>query len=221
MIRLVNLITVLVSVAILSTAVQGQIDDIEIRPVGSYKDIDVKADNKLVKRLTGRSERKRARALEAFLEDPSSYSPPVIYAASFALFESGQKDEAAFWFYAGQLRARFDANRCADQSAGQAVGVLNQNFGTPINQYAFQDLNKLQETVERSVKWDSETPHNYDHRWINLHGMDAMIASMEGSEKKQTTLSKPASEWGAIAKQTRADYLQGFQEALARMETGQ
>lgn len=192
-------------------------EKISLDTVGSYDDIDVEDDTKLIKKLTSRSERKREKALEEFLADPSTHSPPAIYAAAFALFENGDKDEAAFWYYSGQVRARFDANRCDDSSAAQAVGLLNQQYGQPINQHSFQDLVKLKSTVNRSIDWDRSTPHNYDHRWINLHGMAAVQASMEGRDDP-VVFSKPEAEWEAIAEANRTEYLKGFEKALTKLQ---
>jgi hypothetical protein len=63
--------------------------------------------------------------------------------------------------------------------------------------------------VERVVEWDRATPHDYDHRWINLHGMGAFTGA--------TALSRPAAQWPAIAEETRGGYLRGLEEALRGM----
>jgi hypothetical protein len=144
----------------------------------------------------------------------------VLYELSRTLFSLGQKDEAAFWFYAGQLRARFDANRCSDISARQAVAVLNQEYGTPINQYAFQDLSKLESLIHRVVEWDRSTPHNYDHRWINLHGLEATLSAM-GEESSNKPLSLPSEQWETIAENTRKKHLENFEEVLIQAKSMQ
>jgi hypothetical protein len=130
------------------------------------------------------------------------------------LFDQGLRDEGAFWLYAGQLRARYDANRCADVSARQAVAVLTDRFGPPINLYMFKDLPKLEALIPKVVDWDRKTPHDYDHRWINLHGMNAIMESLDGTGKPKP-LSLPRAQWDAIAEKTRADFLAGFRQALA------
>lgn len=148
---------------------------------------------------------------------PDRYAPFVFYAMSEVLFQNGNKDDAAFWFYAGQLRARFDANRCADVSARSAVSVLNQRYGTPINQYAFGNPAMLEKLIPRVVDWDRKTPHNYDPRWINLHGMNAMIAGLGNTPAATEPLSLPSNQWDAIAEKTRSDYLNGFHAALKQL----
>ncbi|WP_158000173.1 DUF6683 family protein, partial [Melaminivora alkalimesophila] len=157
----------------------------------------------------------RQRAIAQVQEAPQRYAPPVLYALSHVLMQQGRNDQAMFWFYAGQLRGRYDANRCADVSARQAIAVLNQRYGGPINQYAFRHLPQLEKTVQEVLAWDRRTPHDYDHRWINLHGMGAFGAS--GGGEGPAALSLPEAQWPAIAEQTRVDYLKGFQEAMARM----
>ena len=133
--------------------------------------------------------------------------------------ERGKKDEAAFWFYAGQLRARFDANRCADASARAAPGALNARYGPPINKYAFGDLAKLEALVPKVVEWDRKTPHNYDHRWINLHGMEAMMSGLSGDKNaERKPLSLPNEQWDKIAEDTRKGYLKDFKDLIAQFK---
>jgi hypothetical protein len=190
-----------------------------VEPKGEHAKIDVKALNETMKTLRDGSAKDRERAAMLVQQSPDRYAPPVFYALSKVLFDAGKKDEAAFWFYAGQLRARFDANRCADVSARAAVNMLNEEYGPAINRYALQDTQKLEELIPRVVEWDEKTDHKYDHRWINLHGMDAMIGGLGArSGDKPPAMSLPKSDWDKIAKRTRADYLDGFKKALAVLE---
>jgi hypothetical protein len=179
---------------------------IPVRPAGEYATIDVAGQNAALAALHGPDP---ARAVEAVLAAPQRCSPPVLAAAAAALFGAGRRDEAVFWFYAAQLRARFDANRAADPTAGSAVAALTRHYGPPVNRHAFADPAGLRAVVERVVEWDRATPHDYDHRWINLHGMGAFTGA--------TTLSRPAAQWPAIAEGTREEYLRGLEEALRAM----
>jgi len=189
-------------------------DEHVVAPRGEYARIDVRLANKTIAALSSGTDTERKRAIEAIEAAPQKYAPPVFYLLSNTLFTQGRKDDGAFWFYAGQLRARFDANRCADVSARQAVAVLNQEYGTPINQYMFKDLPKLEALIPKVVEWDRKTPHDYDHRWINLHGMAAMIEGLEGSSAKREALSLPRAQWDAIAEKTRSDYVEAFRKAV-------
>ena len=151
----------------------------------------------------------RAQIVSAITSKPENFAPPVLYFLSKVLFDDGQKDEAMFWFYAGQLRGRIDANICADDSARAAIGVLNQKFGPPINQYASKDISKLTNTVEHVLVWEEKTPCEYDRRWINLHGMNAINGDTNAP------LSAPKEQWEAIRKNTRDEYRSSFYHALA------
>lgn len=190
---------------------------IMVAPVGEHASIDMKPCMETLRTLDAGTAAAQDKLIDAIKANPSRYNPVVFYHMAKVLFDQNKKDDAAFWFYAGQLRARFDANRCADISARSAVAVLNQQFGGPINRYALQDIPKLEETVNKVLAFDEKTAHDYDNRWINLHGMDSMIDSLEGSSSKKA-LSLPQSQWAAIEKQTRDDYLKGFKEAMIELK---
>lgn len=187
-----------------------------VQPVGEHATIDVRLAKQTIDTLMSGTDEQIAQTVSAIRESPERYAPPVFYYLSKRLFDQGDKDDAAFWYYAGQLRARFDANRCADSTARQAVSVLNERFGTPINQYTFTDLDALEALVTRVVAWDRATPHEYDHRWINLHGMEA-VTDATGGGISEEPLSLPEEEWDAIAERTRVEYLEGLRQALAQL----
>lgn len=44
--------------------------------------------------------------------------------------------------------------------------------------------------------------------------MNAMVESLDAPEGQPKALSLPRAQWGAIAEKTRADYLEGFRQAL-------
>ena len=192
-----------------------------VTPRGEFAQIDTRLANKTVQILAKGTTDKKQGAIAKIKANPENYAPPVLYALSNVLFADGEKDEAAFWFYAGQLRARIDANICADSSARQAVGVLNLHYGTPINQYTFQDIPKLEKLVPKVVDWERKTPYNYDRRWINLHGMGAVMSGQGDRSKdtSQASLSYPKKQWSDIADKTRTDYLGDFRKAMAQMKS--
>jgi len=195
----------------------GLTETITVPRTGEYAKIDIRLLNETMQILTSGSDAEKAKTIQAIKATPAIYPPPVFYALSHVIFKEGDRVEGAFWFYVGQLRARFDANRCADVSARQAVAVLNQRYGPLINQYTFANLPILEGLVPRVLEWDKLTPHTYDHRWINIHGMGAIITGMDGDDKK-SALSLPEAQWAEIKEKTRSDYLRGFQEAMAEMK---
>jgi hypothetical protein len=191
----------------------AQVKEHIIPPSGIYKTIDVKRHNDVIRSLNSGNDQLRQQAVDAILGNPGYYNPPVIYALSRVLFNQGRKDEAAYWFYVGQLRARYDANLCLDVSAKQAVAVLNNEYGPDINKYAFQDMDRLERTVKKVVEFVRANDENYDHRWINLHGISAMISGMGDKDEEKKELTEPRAKWPAIKKKTIEDYYNGFLEA--------
>jgi len=136
-----------------------------------------------------------------------SYQPFVFYVLAQAYVERGKKDEAAFWYYAGKLRARYDGARCADVSARQAVGYLDQGYPRLAHNFA-GDYDRLLATLKKVKAWDATTPYEYDHRWINLHGMQV---TRDG--KAPTSVDK--AKWPAMHKNLH----KALETVTARLET--
>lgn len=176
-----------------------------------FSKIEVEDQNSILKNLNSTVIEKREAAAAKILSKPNNFNPPVLYSLSNYLFTKGEKDKAAFWFYTGQLRARYDANRCKDETAAQAVSILNENFGYQINEYGFSDLDNLENIVDKVVEFVSNNNEQYDNQWINLHGMGAFL-------NEDKPLSKPESEWPIIKKKTIDDYHLGFKEAMKSMK---
>jgi hypothetical protein len=195
--------------ALLTTA-YGQTK--QVQPKGIYKEIEVAKHNKTIEHLHGKNKNLKQQAVSSILQSPNDYNPPVLYALSRELFLQDKKEEASFWFYVAQLRARYDANRCADRSATQAVSILNGEYGPDINKYAFANHDFLKSTVEKVVEFVKTNEENYDHRWLNLHGMGVFL-NEEGE-----ALSKPQEEWPAIKLKTVDDYYSSFLDYLAKQK---
>jgi hypothetical protein len=178
-----------------------------------YAKIDVRLMNETIEKLTHGNAAVTRRTVKQIETAPHNYAPPVFFVLSNRLFQDGRKDEAAFWFYAGQLRASFDANRCAEITARRSVEELSRLYGSNINKHALQDVSKLEAMISKVVEWDRTTPHSYDHRWINLRGMNAALADAAGKGEQQP-LSLPKEQWNEIAERTRVEYLAGFRQAI-------
>ena len=89
-------------------------------------------------------------------QDPSEY-----FLTSARLFKQGQRDEAVFWFYLGQLRLRayVKAHPKLDPSGAPALlASFMATMGPPINQYAFGDVPALNRTIDKVLAWDDEHP---------------------------------------------------------------
>jgi hypothetical protein len=84
--------------------------------------------------------------------------PSYFYFLAWKLFASGKKDEAVFWFYAGQLRYRVYllANKDKLKPSGDPAlfASLSEEIGRPLNEYAFGDIPQLAKTINAVLAWD-------------------------------------------------------------------
>lgn len=98
-------------------------------------------------------------AAKEILNNPQTLREPLeMFAPALTLFQSGEKDEAVFWFYAAQLRTRYQlVFQKGDR--GQLLQVMLMTVGPPINNHAFQDVLKLDRQLERVLAWDRSTPN--------------------------------------------------------------
>jgi hypothetical protein len=90
--------------------------------------------------------------------------PAAYYQLAAHLFQAGQRDEAVFWFYLGQLRYRFHlaAAQHLDPSGDPALfAALSESVGRPLNEYAFADIPTLAATLDRVLAWDFAHPNTF------------------------------------------------------------
>jgi hypothetical protein len=203
---------------VLGTKVETLGRNVTVAPRGEFASINTGPTILAMNVLRGGDETARRELIEDIKTHSDRYPPPVFFALSETLWTHGQRDEAFFWFSAGRLRGRFDATRCADATAREAVDILVMGMPPELRKAQFDDVGKLKGIVLKVVKWDEETPYHYDHRWINLHGMGAMTSSLdEKQENKAQQLSLPESEWPSLAKQERQKYLAELNEAIEEL----
>ncbi|MFN0021278.1 MAG: hypothetical protein ACKVP0_23765 [Pirellulaceae bacterium] len=92
----------------------------------------------------------------------------VMYVAAIRLYDLGHKDEAVYWFYSAQYRARVFSSILDKDKIGsigdepfelkQAYNSFNQLSGTYINGYAFGELGKLETTLSKVVEESKSIP---------------------------------------------------------------
>ncbi len=211
--KLMTLFTLLCAAFSLTT-VSAQAKTIDVPTGPSYSEVDTKLVMDTIKEFrSGQAGADRA-ALK-IQADPSKFAPLIFYPLASHLFAQGKKDEAVEWLLRGQLRTRYDANRCADVSARSGVATLNAGISPKIKAYMNEIMTtKLPDIVERVIEWDRTTPYNYDERWLNLHGMGAIQDGLKGGAKEEVVFSLPKNEWPSIAEKTRQDYFDGFKKVM-------
>src|SRR5260370_28196496 len=151
--------------------------------------------------------------LDAAAQDPATLSieqvrntienqhPSGFYILAAKLFAAGKKDEAVFWFYAGQLlyRVYLLVNKDKlDPSGDPAVfASLSEEVGRSVNAYAFGDIPQLAKTIDAVVAWDQShanplTPRKkyrseYDQTIAGLTQMrDEVIKKADSIRKTRT-----------------------------------
>lgn len=98
-------------------------------------------------------------AADEILNDPKALTEPALmFSPAYFLMVHGRKDESVFWFYAAQLRFRYQA-AIKQGDYGQVLSVMLMTVGPSINNYAFLDTAKLSNTIDRVLEWDRVTPN--------------------------------------------------------------
>ncbi|ART80558.1 hypothetical protein [Oceanisphaera avium] len=178
----------------------------KITPKGEFAEVDISKSQQAMDAITnGKGE-----TINTILEAPNDYAPPVLYLISAIMFDNEYEDQATFWFYVAQLRARSDANKSGDDTAHAAVSQLNQRFGAKITPYSMSNPERLKAIVSQALEWDGKQKRNYDARWIALQSKDVLTES--------TIDFAPKQKWAEIDALTRNQFRQGLEQALAKIK---
>lgn len=189
--------------------------NVVVLPTGEYATIDTRQAVALMRTLAATSGHENDSTVENIKAHSDAYPPPVFFALARLLYQRGDVDDAIFWFNAGRVRGNFDALRCTDISARSAIPALVAQIPMELRKAQFADTQKLRAIVAKAMSWDEATPHNYDQRWINLHGMEAMKKGLGDTGPSSSPLSVPQESWDGLARQAREDYRKGLEEAIA------
>lgn len=106
----------------------------------------------------------RAEAVDEVLADPGRYAPSVLLEMAEELFLRGDKDEAAFWLRAADLRKRVDLGLL--ESEGRPTLALNLGVLSKIHEHAGSDMAVYRETTDRVLAWDAATPRASAPSWM-------------------------------------------------------
>ena len=140
-------------------------------------------------------------SIDQLKNDIENQHPSAFYILAQKLFTAGQKDDAVFWFYAGQLRYRVYLlvnNGKLDPSGDPALfASLSEEVGRSINEYAFGDIPQLAKTIDTVIAWDqshanAQTPRDkyksqYDQIIAGLTQMRDQVLNQADSIRKTRT----------------------------------
>jgi len=112
-----------------------------------------------------------AQSVEELKEAIESEHPAAYYILASKLMEKGKHDDAVFWFYVGQLRYRFHLGVNEGKLDPSGDPALFSSFsyviGTPVNEYAFGDLDTLAKTFDRVIEWDATNPNGFTSKTVH------------------------------------------------------
>lgn len=121
---------------------------------------------------------KDPKAVQRVIKEAATVEPLLLMQAAVGLLESGQRDQAVFWFYAGQLRARYWPT-LQGQNA-QILTILLMTIGEQVNAEAFRDIPALVKTLDAVVAWDEKT----FARWAVAMELDPADPAMRERRRK-------------------------------------
>jgi len=99
------------------------------------------------------------RTLDAILADPSMVSPMYLFFASKTAFNLSRLEDAAFLFYASQLRAAFDFSRFEingtpdGNNAATYLGFLRKTIGQSVNPAIMLKPVNFANAIDRLDRW--------------------------------------------------------------------
>ena len=107
----------------------------------------------------GGSREELTRLIDAIVLDASLLSPTYLFLASKTAFNLGRLGDAAFLFYAAQLRAKFDLDRYelpaqAADSPAIYFGFLRQTIGESVNPAVMREPAVFSAVVKRLESWE-------------------------------------------------------------------
>jgi hypothetical protein len=144
-------------------------------------------------------------AREILSSSKSLNEPLEWFTPALTLFQHGQRDEALFWFYAAQLRTRYQlVFERGDRP--QLLSVMLMTVGGPINNYGFQDPPRLLSTFDRVLAWDRTTPNPWRDRAQTAEQQAQVMKIYEGFEQLRQKVRDEGTELKQQATQASGMY---------------
>ena len=144
-----------------------------------------------------------------------------MYVTAIRLYDLGRKDEAVYWFYTAQYRARVFSSILDQEKIGsvgaeafelkQAYNSFNQLAGTYINGYAFGELPRFEKALTKVVEEGKSLPR-YGELYPKLNfAPEAMWAEKneEVSKGLATLIEHIKTNAGSIKEQRKKTGIEG------------
>lgn len=144
-------------------------------------------------------------AAEEIIKNPDSLKEPFqFFSPALVYFRNGKKDEAVFWYYAAQLRVRYQLASGEKMQNYLLLNLVMTSFalGNAINDYALLDASNFSRILDRVAAWDRDTPNQYPVRdigkWMNVDKeIDKFYSDFRAKTEKliQEKSSKESKAW--------------------------
>lgn len=108
----------------------------------------------LESRLTSTDATIVSEAAQNILLNADHSKPLLLMNVASHLMKVNRRDEAVFWFYAGQLRARYSPEFQGENKQLIPIFVM---IGEQINRHAQKDILGMEQTIQRVLTWDDQT----------------------------------------------------------------
>jgi hypothetical protein len=125
-------------------------------------------------------------------------SPATYFALATELFRNGQKDDASFWYYVGEVRYRFlvlaKAKGSGLSEEQTHFWFLSESVGQSIYEKADQRSAALMRAIDRAMEWDLQQPNGYtsmsEFRTEHERARQEMLALRERIKQNPSSLKK-------------------------------
>jgi hypothetical protein len=167
-------------------------------------------------------------AAEEVLKSADRAEPLILMQASSRLFVLGDKDKGVFWFYAGQLRARYSPQLTGENS--QLITIFVMTLGEEINAYAMRDVATMITTINKALAWDAQTfdawarankidPLDPELGQRRTRARDGLVAFTATLKSKQQEYEKQAREYKSFAQRQQEEQTQAAESVKQNYTT--
>lgn len=104
------------------------------------------------------------KARDAIAAHPDLIRPETLMVLAIRLYDTGQRDDAVFWYYAGRdrfltMEAVLDMRSLRLARQAEAVDSFVGALGQVIDGYALCDLDRHQQSEDRAIAWVAAHPY--------------------------------------------------------------
>ena len=153
-----------------------------------------------------KSKDEAAKASDFILANAERAPSANLFVSAAIMLDRERVEDAAFLFYAAQLRRRLDISRFPPSETGGnspevLLGALSQQIGGAVNPAAMRHPKELGAALDRIAAWTPATPKGYDPGWKYAErAPDAAVQSAFEANRKEfldhfrplaTLLNKP------------------------------